>query len=271
MAKGTKILDEISKEIEKKNLIIKKSINSEIKEGSSRENKLKEIRELCEKHTKNSFVDAKYCNDFKNEKIVALNNKGVDITKDGYFLTLNVCEFPTKDRTNPQNKKMVWLTPDEVASIKFNDGKNKNRLQKFIDTLIQQLDDTLPNAYGWIQLEVKYDMRFGLFMPHCHLIILNSNEKELVQFCEKYYPKKERKEICEEFFKEQKKKNKSIRSIAKEYPQKLEIWKLERIENNDILNYILKFSTYQTEYKIKTPGLKAEVVNNRKKKNYRTV
>lgn len=137
-----------------------------------------------------------------------------------------------------------------------------------INTIRKQLEN-IPNSYGFISFEVKYDSRLNVFLPHYHIIILGTTESDVKNLFYKLYPKKYSFRIDLNNFKITKPGN----ILIKYMPQELKIIDIKNItslektpcrDNDDIQNiasYICKFKTYQTNFY--QQGLKIKVYKNK--------
>lgn len=187
-------------------------------------NKLKD--KLTSRTPYPTFADPRYVEQFTDTKRSEL--KALDLS-DAFFLTVNIM-----DGKMPQTRKTVLLSPSEL--LDFNISQQLNNLRKRLTEL--------ENACGYITAEVKYDERFDAFIPHFHILILGMTEKDLEQWCERFYCKKEEVSLSPSFLK----KHKKVDPYLLYFPVSLKPYLIEKVESDRVCNYMMKCSTYCKKY-----------------------
>lgn len=173
-----------------------------------------------------TFADPRYVEQFTDTKRSEL--KALDLS-DAFFLTVNIM-----DGKMPQTRKTVLLSPSEL--LDFNISQQLNNLRKRLTEL--------ENACGYITAEVKYDERFDAFIPHFHILILGMTEKDLEQWCERFYCEKEEVSLSPSFLK----KHKKVDPYLLYFPVSLKPYLIEKVESDRVCNYMMKCSTYCKKY-----------------------
>lgn len=187
-------------------------------------NKLKD--KLTSRTPYPTFSDPRYVEQFTDTKRSEL--KALDLS-DAFFLTVNIM-----DGKMPQTRKTVLLSPSEL--LDFNISQQLNNLRKRLTEL--------ENACGYITAEVKYDERFDAFIPHFHILILGMTEKDLEQWCERFYCEKEEVSLSPSFLK----KHKKVDPYLLYFPVSLKPYLIEKVESDRVCNYMMKCSTYCKKY-----------------------
>ena len=173
-----------------------------------------------------TFADPRYVEQFTDTKRSEL--KALDLS-DAFFLTVNIM-----DGKMPQTRKTVLLSPSEL--LDFNISQQLNNLRKRLTEL--------ENACGYITAEVKYDERFDAFIPHFHILILGMTEKDLEQWCERFYCEKEEVSLSPSFLK----KHKKVDPYLLYCPVSLKPYLIEKVVSDRVCNYMMKCSTYCKKY-----------------------
>ena len=187
-------------------------------------NKLKD--KLTSRTPYPTFADPRYVEQFTDTKRSEL--KALDLS-DAFFLTVNIM-----DGKMPQTRKTVLLSPSEL--LDFNISQQLNSLRKRLEEL--------KNACGYITAEVKYDERFDAFIPHFHILIFGTTEKDLEQWCERFYCEKEEVSLSPSFLK----KHKKVDPYLLYFPVSLKPYLIEKVKTDNVGNYMTKCATYCKKY-----------------------
>lgn len=216
-----------SSELEKRVDLISRAVCQGKGASQQRRSLLNELKDKLTSHTPYpTFADPRYVKQFIDKKEEEL--KDLDLST-AFFLTVNITDGKT-----PQTKKTVLIPPSELPD--FNVYQPLNSLRKRLEEL--------KNACGYITAEVKYDERFDAFIPHFHILILGTTEKDLEQWCKRFYREKEEVFLSLGFLKKHKKADPYLQHI----PVSLKPYLIEKVESDRVCNYMMKCATYCKKY-----------------------
>ena len=216
-----------SSELEERVDLIDRAIRQGKGASQQRRSLLNELKDKLTSRTPYpTFADPRYVKQFTDTKVGEL--KTLDLSN-ALFLTVNIMDGKT-----PQTRKSVLLSPSELPD--FNISQQLNNLRKRLTEL--------ENACGYITAEVKYDERFDAFIPHFHILILGTTEKDLEQWCERFYCEKEEVSLSPVFLKKHKKADPYLLYSS----LSLKPYLIEKVESDRVCNYMMKCSTYCKKY-----------------------
>lgn len=216
-----------SSELEERVDLIDRAIRQGKGASQQRRSLLNELKDKLTSRTPYpTFADPRYVKQFTDTKVGEL--KTLDLSN-ALFLTVNIMDGKT-----PQTRKSVLLSPSEL--LDFNISQQLNNLRKRLREL--------GNACGYITAEVKYDERFDAFIPHFHILILGTTEKDLEQWCERFYCEKEEVSLSPSFLK----KHKKVDPYLLYFPVSLKPYLIEKVESDRVCNYMMKCATYCKKY-----------------------
>ena len=216
-----------SSELEERVDLIDRAIRQGKGASQQRRSLLNELKDKLTSRTPYpTFADPRYVKQFTDTKVGEL--KTLDLSN-ALFLTVNIM-----DGKMPQTRKTVLLSPSEL--LDFNISQQLTNLRKRLTEL--------GNACGYITAEVKYDERFDAFIPHFHILILGTTEKDLEQWCERFYCEKEEVSLSPFFLK----KHKKADPYLLYFPVSLKPYLIEKVESDRVCNYMMKCATYCKKY-----------------------
>lgn len=174
-----------------------------------------------------TFANPVYAEQFQQnclEKAGALADAALRNEIPVCFVTINVC------RGRGENKTTHWLSCEEVGDFGVCGAINTIRKQ-FIGL----------GVAGYMSLEIKWDERFQLFLPHVHALVMGMTADKLKDGLKAIYPNNEKRCISRVFFKSRQ----NVDTLALSYENLIKQVKVETVNSSqNVITYMTKLKTY---------------------------